>query len=319
MKKHSFRDHKDVVGQVMHRWKHHDPKPLHSGKGKGGKEGKIVKSKKQAIAIALSMAKKSSNHCENLVSLGYSEETSQKVYEILGEFYEYTRCQRPDGTYYGTLGQCKKGSEVGARRGEYAGGGLEGKLYDIGKGKVLKVGKYGEEATQAHSIAASLGLSPRLYASGISKKGKGFQVMDMVKLNDIEGLPHPGRSNKGKEIEEMSPDQLRKEKEAYKASLLLNSKGVSHEDLHGGNLKWDQARNKPVILDFDNARVNAKAAKDEASLTLNSIGIRLEQAGFYDEADKFYSISSKVGKSSPKAFAGLIEKAKDLVDEEFPS
>jgi len=105
MKKHSFRDHKDVVGQVMHRWKHHDPKPLHSGKGKGGKEGKIVKSKKQAIAIALSMAKKSSNHCENLVSLGYSEETSQKVYEILGELYEYTRCQRPDGNLYAGSGK----------------------------------------------------------------------------------------------------------------------------------------------------------------------------------------------------------------------
>ena len=72
----------------MHRWKHHDPKPLHSGVGKKGKEGKVVKSQDQAIAIALSMAGKSkkgktSDHVERLMSMGYSEEVAEQVAEML--------------------------------------------------------------------------------------------------------------------------------------------------------------------------------------------------------------------------------------------
>jgi len=31
------------------------------------------------------------------------------------EVYDYARCQRPDGTFYGTSGQCRKGTPVGAK------------------------------------------------------------------------------------------------------------------------------------------------------------------------------------------------------------
>jgi hypothetical protein len=83
-KGHPISAHKDIVGQTMHRWKHHDPKPLHSGVGKKGKEGKVVTDQDQAIAIALSVAGKGkSNHSERLQSIGYSEETADAVAAML--------------------------------------------------------------------------------------------------------------------------------------------------------------------------------------------------------------------------------------------
>jgi hypothetical protein len=56
---------------------------------------------------------------------GFSEEAlqlfqlaaSEQAYEFSEgeETYDFTRCMRPDGTFYGTGGTCKKGSNAGAK------------------------------------------------------------------------------------------------------------------------------------------------------------------------------------------------------------
>lgn len=83
---HDVSAHKDTVGQEMHRFKRGE---LHSGTGKKGKLGKIVKDRAQAIAISLSVAGKSkgksstSDHAERLISMGFSEETANEVAAML--------------------------------------------------------------------------------------------------------------------------------------------------------------------------------------------------------------------------------------------
>jgi hypothetical protein len=61
----------NCVGEEMSRWKAGD---LHSGKN-----GPVVKSRKQALAIAISEC----NHSERLQSMGYSEETAEVVADML--------------------------------------------------------------------------------------------------------------------------------------------------------------------------------------------------------------------------------------------
>ena len=79
---------KNCVADEMHQWKHTG---LHSGRGKGGTEGKLVpypEGQKQAVAIALNVCGqgkgkkgkgKTSDHAEALQALGFSEEAALLV------------------------------------------------------------------------------------------------------------------------------------------------------------------------------------------------------------------------------------------------
>lgn len=172
------------------------------------------------------------------------------------ELWEFTRCQRTNGTHYGTAGKCRKGSEAepkGKLQGEFLGGGLEGRVYDVGRGRVLKVSA-SEGQREAQKVAAEAGLAPKILATGPIKKdptGRKYQIIEKVKAEEIPGFGQPGRPSVP--LEELSHSEIKKEKEAYLATLKLNSLGVAHGDIHGGNLQWDSERNRPVILDFDNA------------------------------------------------------------------
>ena len=66
---HGVDAHKDKMGKVMHEFKRGQ---LHSGTGKKGRKGKVVKSREQAIAIGLS-------YVEKLMAMGYSEEAAITV------------------------------------------------------------------------------------------------------------------------------------------------------------------------------------------------------------------------------------------------
>jgi len=51
-----------------------------------------------------------------LAELKYSENPEDQL--AYAEAYDFGRCQRPDGSFYGTSGQCRKGKEVGDKPAE---------------------------------------------------------------------------------------------------------------------------------------------------------------------------------------------------------
>lgn len=62
------------------------------------------------------------NFLVSLLNTGWSIQNpiAEDIGKIRGEYidnYDYTRCQRPNGTFYGTGGKCRLGSEVGPRQG----------------------------------------------------------------------------------------------------------------------------------------------------------------------------------------------------------
>lgn len=48
-----------------------------------------------------------------LAELKYSEDPEDQL--AFAEAYDFARCQRPDGSFYGTSGQCRKGKDAGAK------------------------------------------------------------------------------------------------------------------------------------------------------------------------------------------------------------
>lgn len=69
----------NCVKNEINKWK---AGKLHSGVGKRGKEGPVVKSQKQAIAIALSVCGKS-DYAEIFRTLGFSEKASKRAAEMI--------------------------------------------------------------------------------------------------------------------------------------------------------------------------------------------------------------------------------------------
>lgn len=54
--------------------------------------------------------------------------------------------------------------------------------------------------------------------------------------------------------------------------------------------------------------MNPKRAKQEAKDLLNNVGIRLEESGYYDEADALYSAAKSRSKNFFKAATNALEE-----------
>lgn len=178
---------------------------------------------------------------------------------------DFTRCRRADGSHYGTAGQCRKGSEdplediiKGIRSGSQEvsqlsaknriGKGAYGSVYDVGGGVVIKVGRIAPEEVKAMELLKNVVEVPRLISSEVSSNPNNKSVLAMSK---VPGLPlsRVSRAERDETYEKLILPALFK----------IHSKGVTHNDLHNGNMLLQNRNPNNMslsIIDFGLATID---------------------------------------------------------------
>lgn len=142
--------------------------------------------------------------------------------------FDFTRCQRPNGTFYGTAGTCRKGTESPYADWEVLAQGFYGKVSASPDGtRVVKEllerdGKKGEFGPFERQLAirmGKLGHAPKIHA--LSK--------DHIEMDRAKGSPLWKGFNKGEDEPVMNAQQSIK---AGAALRDLHKLGFFHGDAH---------------------------------------------------------------------------------------
>lgn len=157
------------------------------------------------------------------------------------QIWEFTRCQRPNGTHYGTSGKCRKGTEDPFSDWDVLAAGNYGKVLKSPDGKrVTKVllerdGKKGEFGPYERQLAirmGKLGHSPRIHSAS----------KDHIEMDLAPGKPLWKGYNPEEGEGPMTAKQAAKAGAAVRA---LHKMGFYHGDAHA--LQW--------MVDGDNVKL----------------------------------------------------------------
>lgn len=188
-----------------------------------------------------------------------SSEWAPGVLERFQEEYDFARCQRQDGSYYGTSGTCRKGAPVDDKKSvvtekmkkvieegkPFAEGGFS-ELYMV-DGKVVKVQEDAylpdiQKEMDMQKMAADAGLAPKVY--GVEQVGddKVIIVMDPIP----KGMKNPPS------MDDYAPTMLG---ELDRSTMLAGGElygkmlkaGIVHADYHTGNWFIDSNGNTQAI------------------------------------------------------------------------
>ena len=137
----------------------------------------------------------------------FSEETLQAIYDL----YDFTRCERPNGTFYGTGGQCIKGFRVDPRSEDQLKGIRERGNSEVEKFKLTGTQAKDEQKVQENVVKAfGHGLSPDKVKSYIPQVREEYNKIreemktDSVNAREVESFAKnflgPGDLNTAKTV-----------------------------------------------------------------------------------------------------------------------
>lgn len=244
--------------------------------------------------------------------------------EGANEVWDFVRCQRPDGTYYGTAGKCRSGKEVAA------------KLAKVPKEKLKKLAKHpGLSKEQKAQVQEAINKAPSTpakkeepKASEVNQKEKVKAAFDKMmkapkgpefeaavkeykaekdKLNKEEGKPvqKPVAKKPGEKKEKNPEEDLKKAQAAY-------SKLAKKQGQLVGEDKLDEAQALQPKLDKAIAKMKkAEEAVKNAKAGDNQKAISDKEKEVKDLMKK--AAGAKTPAQEDKAFAAL-KKAQEELD-----
>jgi len=175
---------------------------------------------------------------------------------------------------------------------------------------VTKQGKIGEFEAAAIKKLEGSGVTPTLHGatvSGQAKRVSGGLGGHVKEASGYLGMSRMAGKPYGDQRWQMTP----KEKEAAVDEYLrvrkaIHTRGVAHNDMHGGNFFYDKSTGKGGLVDFGLAQISPKAALIEALGTTNGRDWQAErmQVGDYNtrSVQRFVSNSQKVRDKMEKDF-----------------
>lgn len=265
------------------------------------------------------------------------------VYENFMETYDYARCQRPDGSYYGTGGTCRKGTPAGdkveekpksnkAKAKEMAATARKEAAAETGKEslrgrfndskKVLGEGSYGEVRETASGTVIKKGM---IGPKEVEIQQKLSGVDGVPKIINVEYSSKPFKDRNGDrmgiiEMEKASGKSLMEQQfkldhdlkgatatkigdQYIKLRKEIHLRGVAHGDMHEGNLTWNGK--KLGVLDFGLSKTGSKEAFKEA---MGTKGNDIRAAGVLDGLNRDGGKSGKAQTQFSKNLAKIEKK-----------
>lgn len=134
---------------------------------------------------------------------------------------------------------------------------------------VVKQGAIGEEEVKAWQTLQKTGRVPEFHGAVVSKNMKEVDSGLGGHVREAKGYLGLGEA-RGKTLynQRFDDDQKRDMINEYiRARRDIHKAGVAHNDMHGGNVYYDQATKKAQLIDFGLAQVSPKAALMEALST----------------------------------------------------
>ena len=203
----------------------------------------------------------------------------------------------------------------GAENLKALGSGAFGTVYQdpSDPSKVIKF-QYGDRSTfdtEVEGLAESMFNEnfdvPRIYESNFSPdldpnsephKGASYIVMDKV---EHDGSNHPNTNHKKASW-----------RKAQALSRLYNS-GISHNDMHGGNIKYDSATDTPAIIDFG---LSTRDSRDSNwGIKKNIIEKGLEDSGDIDASVMFRELLTEASERNDKRqIVDLLEQGQEVLE-----